>query len=111
MSLYALIGLDRPDSLALRMSVRAEHLARVRQLADEGRIAIAGPFPAVDADEPTAAGFTGRPGGLTVRLVDSTATGLTNGRTVNVTTNGGTTPYSAATVVLGTSVTAVGATE
>ena len=59
MSLYALIGLDRPDSLALRMSVRAEHLARVRQLADEGRIAIAGPFPAVDADEPTAAGFTG----------------------------------------------------
>ena len=59
MSLYALIGLDRPDSLSLRMSVRAEHLARVRRLADEGRIAIAGPFPAVDADEPTAAGFTG----------------------------------------------------
>ena len=59
MSLYALIGHDRPDSLELRMSVRAEHLARVRRLADEGRIAIAGPFPAVDADEPTAAGFTG----------------------------------------------------
>ena len=59
MSLYALIGLDRPDSLSLRMSVRAEHLARVRRLADEGRIAMAGPVPAVDADEPTAAGFTG----------------------------------------------------
>ena len=59
MSLYALIGHDRPDSLDLRMSVRAEHLARVRRLADEGRIAIAGPFPAVDADAPTPAGFTG----------------------------------------------------
>lgn len=59
MSLYALIGHDRPESLELRMSVRAEHLQRVRELADEGRIAIAGPFPAVDADEPTAAGFTG----------------------------------------------------
>jgi len=59
MSLYALIGHDRPESLQLRMSVRAEHLERVRKLADEGRIAIAGPFPAVDADEPTAAGFTG----------------------------------------------------
>jgi uncharacterized protein YciI len=59
MSLYALIGHDRADSLALRMSVRAEHLERVRRLADEGRIAIAGPFPAVDADGPTPAGFTG----------------------------------------------------
>lgn len=59
MSLYALIGHDRAESLQLRMSVRAEHLERVRKLADEGRIAIAGPFPAVDADEPTAAGFTG----------------------------------------------------
>jgi uncharacterized protein YciI len=59
MSLYVLIGHDRPDSLELRLSVRAEHLARVRQLADAGRVAIAGPFPAVDADEPTSAGFTG----------------------------------------------------
>lgn len=59
MSLYALIGHDRPDSLELRMSVRSAHLERVRRLADEGRIAIAGPFPAVDADEPTAAGFAG----------------------------------------------------
>lgn len=41
------------------MEVRAEHLERVRRLADEGRIVVAGPFPAVDSDEPTAAGFTG----------------------------------------------------
>lgn len=59
MSLYALIGHDRSGSLPLRMKVRAEHLARVRALADAGRIIVAGPFPAVDADEPTPAGFTG----------------------------------------------------
>jgi uncharacterized protein YciI len=59
MSLYALIGHDREDSLPHRLKVRQEHLARVRELLDEGRLVLAGPFPAVDADEPTAAGFTG----------------------------------------------------
>lgn len=59
MSLYALIGRDREGSLAQRMKVRAEHLARVRELADEGRLVVAGPFPVVDADEPTQAGFAG----------------------------------------------------
>jgi muramidase (phage lysozyme) len=54
-----------------------------------------------------AANYNGTPGPLTVRLVDSSATGLTNGRSVNVAINGGTTPYSAASVTLGTSVTAV----
>ena len=59
MSLYALIGLDREESLEQRLRVRPEHLSRVRELADQGRRVIAGPFPAIDADEPTAAGFTG----------------------------------------------------
>lgn len=59
MSLYALIGHDREDSLEQRLKVRPEHLSRVRELADQGRLVIAGPFPAIDADEPTAAGFTG----------------------------------------------------
>jgi len=58
-SLYALIGLDREDSLAARLKVRDEHLARLRELLDDGRLVIAGPFPAVDADEPTPAGFEG----------------------------------------------------
>jgi len=58
-SLYALIGLDRDDSLEARLAVRERHLERVRRLADEGRIVVAGPFPAVDADVPTPAGFTG----------------------------------------------------
>lgn len=59
MSLYALIGHDREGSLEARKKVRADHLARVRDLLEQGRLVVAGPFPAVDADEPTAAGFTG----------------------------------------------------
>ncbi len=59
MSLYALIGLDRQESLATRLRVREAHLERVRALAEAGRIVIAGPFPSIDSDVPGAAGFTG----------------------------------------------------
>lgn len=59
MSLYALIGHDRPGSLPARLAVREQHLERVRELVAEGRVAIAGPFPAIDSDVPTEAGFTG----------------------------------------------------
>ena len=57
--LYALIGEDGPDSLAKRNSVRPEHLARVQKLLDEGRLVLAGPFPAIDATDPGPAGYTG----------------------------------------------------
>ena len=59
MSLYALVGRDRDDSLTTRLKVRDEHLARLRELVEEGRLILAGPFPRIDADEPTAAGFSG----------------------------------------------------
>jgi uncharacterized protein YciI len=59
MSLYAIIGRDRDDSLEARMKVRAEHLARASELAAEGRLVLAGPFPRVDADEANQAGFNG----------------------------------------------------
>lgn len=59
MSLYALIGLDRADSLPARLRVREAHLDRVRALADAGRVVVAGPFPAIDCDIPGEAGFTG----------------------------------------------------
>ena len=51
--------------------------------------------------------FNGTPGSLTTRLVDSSASGLSNGSTLNVSSNGGSSPYSAATVALSTSIFAV----
>lgn len=57
--LYVITGRDAPDALALRRQVRAEHLARARQLADEGRLVVAGPCPAIDAPDPGPAGFSG----------------------------------------------------
>lgn len=56
---YAIIGTDNPDSLAARKSARPAHLARLRQLQDEGRMLLAGPFPAIDASDPGPAGFSG----------------------------------------------------
>lgn len=57
--LYMILGEDRPDSLEIRQSVRPEHLARLEALRDAGRLLIAGPLPAVDAQDPGPAGFTG----------------------------------------------------
>jgi uncharacterized protein YciI len=57
--LYVITGSDAPGALALRRQVRAEHLARARRLADEGRLVIAGPCPAIDAPDPGPAGFSG----------------------------------------------------
>ncbi len=56
---YAIISEDKKNSLPLRATARDEHLARLRVLAAEGRLLLAGPHPAVDADEAGAAGFTG----------------------------------------------------
>jgi uncharacterized protein YciI len=57
--LYAIFGNDVPDSQARRTSARPAHLARLQQLQDAGRLLLAGPFPAVDANDPGAAGFSG----------------------------------------------------
>jgi hypothetical protein len=59
MMLYAIIGTDRPDSLAARLAARPAHLARLERLQEEGQLLLAGPFPAIDAANPGPAGFTG----------------------------------------------------
>lgn len=57
--LYAITGQDTPDSLDLRLAARPAHVARLKGLQDEGRLILAGPFPAVDAIDPGVAGFSG----------------------------------------------------
>lgn len=56
---YAITGQDNPNSLEKRLSVRPAHVARLQALQDEGRLLLAGPFPAVDSNDPGAAGFSG----------------------------------------------------
>ena len=57
--LYVIYAEDIADTLEKRLSVRPAHLARLQLLHDEGRLLTAGPMPAVDSNEPGAAGFSG----------------------------------------------------
>ena len=57
--LYAFICEDTPDSLEKRQQNRPEHLARLNALVDQGRLVLAGPFPAIDSPDPGPAGFSG----------------------------------------------------
>ena len=50
---------DVENSLNKRMATRERHLARLNELKDLGRLLIAGPLPAIDAENPGQAGFTG----------------------------------------------------
>ena len=56
---YVIEGHDGLDVLARRKAARAEHLARLVALRDEGRLLLAGPCPAIDAEDPGPAGFQG----------------------------------------------------
>lgn len=57
--LYTIVGQDVPDSLTKRLDSRANHVSRLHALQDEGRLLLAGPFPAIDGNDPGTAGFTG----------------------------------------------------
>lgn len=56
---YAIIAADVADSLEKRKQARPAHLDRIKELVDAGRVLAAGPHPAIDAEDPGAAGFTG----------------------------------------------------
>lgn len=56
---YAIVGTDHAESLQHRNGVRPQHLARLEALQREGRLLLAGPFPAIDAEDPGPAGFSG----------------------------------------------------
>ncbi len=57
--LYAIIGEDVPNSLEQRLAARPAHLSRLQELQNQGKLVIAGPFPAIDCDNPSTSGFTG----------------------------------------------------
>ena len=57
--LYAIIGEDVPNSLERRLAARPAHLARAEALVKQGRLVLAGPFPALDTPDPGPAGFAG----------------------------------------------------
>jgi uncharacterized protein len=57
--LYAIIGEDVPGSMEKRMAARPAHLERAQALVAEGRLLLAGPFPAIDSPDPGPAGMSG----------------------------------------------------
>jgi len=57
--LYCIISTDVANSLPLRKGARPAHLARLERLQQQGRLVLAGPYPAVDSSDPGEAGFTG----------------------------------------------------
>lgn len=68
--LYAIVGQDVPDSLERRLAARPAHLERLQALQTAGRLVLAGPFPALDGNDPGPAGFSGS---LVVAEFDSLA--------------------------------------
>lgn len=72
--LYAIISEDVPNSLEKRKAARPDHLARLEQLKDQGRLLVAGPHPAIDSEDPGTAGFTGS---LVIAEFDSLAAAQT----------------------------------
>lgn len=56
---YAIMSEDIDGTLEKRLAARPDHVARLTDLVDEGRLLIAGPHPAVDSPDPGPAGFTG----------------------------------------------------
>ena len=56
---YAIEGHDAEGTLPKRLAVRHQHLARLHELREQGRLLLAGPCPAIDAEDPGEAGYSG----------------------------------------------------
>lgn len=56
---YAIITEDAPNSFDKRLDARPAHLARLKDLQNQGKLLLAGPHPAIDSVDPGAAGYTG----------------------------------------------------
>ena len=56
---YVIFARDADNTLAQRLAARPAHLERLTQLQQQGRLLLAGPMPAIDAEDPGPAGFSG----------------------------------------------------
>lgn len=56
---YAIVAEDVENSLEKRMAARPAHLARLTKLQSQGKLLLAGLFPAIDSQDPGPAGFSG----------------------------------------------------
>ena len=56
---YAIVAEDVENSFEARMAARPAHLARLAELQSQGKLLLAGPFPAIDSQDPGPAGFSG----------------------------------------------------
>lgn len=56
---YAILCEDVAASLQKRLNARPAHVSRLEELKRQGRLLLAGPHPAIDAEDPGQAGFTG----------------------------------------------------
>jgi len=56
---YAIYATDKAGTLDKRKEARPAHLSRLTELQAAGRLLLAGPFPAIDAEDPGPAGFSG----------------------------------------------------
>ena len=59
MMYYAIISEDVDDSQSLRQQARPQHLQRLHELKNQGRLLLAGPHPRIDSENPGEAGFSG----------------------------------------------------
>ena len=57
--LYAIISQDVEDSLEKRKGARPDHIARLNELKNQGRLILAGPHPTIDVSDPGESGFSG----------------------------------------------------
>lgn len=56
---YMIYAQDVENSLENRLAARPDHLARLTELQQQGRLLVAGPTPAIDSEDPGQAGFSG----------------------------------------------------
>ena len=57
--LFAFICRDAADSLQARLANRQAHLANIRELEQQNRVTLAGPFPKLAGRDPVDCGFDG----------------------------------------------------